>query len=298
MSVSPNPVQEFTLLSYNSLAPVYVKPDRYPIVSKTELLDRNERLMQQAGVIQYLKADIVLMQELQSDTAKELAEELAGWLYDSYQLLDTAWKEKKKGPTSSPLVEVGLGVFVRKGREGLVDEVRNTVLDTENGTVIQFIKLAGTNSWIANIHLDWERRAGQAASILNSFRSVVEEEDQVLAMVVGDYNGAIAEFVETLSPMLPVEQDETVQTGGACTSSLEGSIRMCKAHTNLTVVTYFTGGAVKANSSIDHAFVRESHLQASIVPITYLSGYPDTIERCLKEYGSDHVPVLFSCRKQ
>lgn len=183
----------FTMLTWNILAPIHVRPERYPRVPP-ELLDgaaRNARILERLRV---LDADVIALQEVEPDVAAYLHDGLRDRAYDWRLTLKQQFRLE------------GVALFVRRSvfgpvrfEEIIYREDVPGVSPTGNVALLAHATFAGRPILLATTHIKWElpevpldRHRGliQVRQLADRLRSGPP------AVVSGDFNAT------TTSPVL------------------------------------------------------------------------------------------------
>jgi len=139
----------FTFVTWNVLAPVHVKPERYPHVAASDL-DGPRRLGRVLARLRALDPDVVALQEVEPDWAVRIADALGGGYVDHLVLKQQYRYE-------------GVALFVRRAAFGpvafdevLFREVAPGVEQAGNVALLARTTFAGRPLVLGTTHIKWE----------------------------------------------------------------------------------------------------------------------------------------------
>lgn len=141
---------EFTFVSWNILAPIHVRPERYPRVS-AEVLDGATRLQRILDRLLALDPDVIALQEVEPEWVEAIHEALRHREYDWRLTLKQIYKLE------------GVALFTRRSRFGparfeevFYQERGPGVEPTGNVALLAHVTCEGRPLILGTTHLKWE----------------------------------------------------------------------------------------------------------------------------------------------
>jgi endonuclease/exonuclease/phosphatase family metal-dependent hydrolase len=251
---------DLSLMSWNILAPCWVKNDWYPTLF-TVASDYHTRLSTIVSYISSCQHDVITLQEVQEETMSILEEMLS----NNYTL-QFAWNN----PTDSSNAN-GLATLIRKKwRYASEVQITNEILDQIEGEAIQIITIPSKGIHLVNLHLNWIHRLAQAKVVLRRCRYLLGDSYNI-AIIAGDLNAEIQETTEfQWNHMQAVFQELTDET---------------------KIPTYYSDGLCTVKGqAIDHIFYDSTQVQL-IKSGKAWDVQHGSLADILKLFGSDHVFV-------
>ena len=170
---------DLSLMSWNILAPCWVKKEWYPVLYDLTV-DYQTRLSTIISHISSLHCDVVFLQEVQDTTLVQLEEQLR----HRYKFRFIA-----NNPTTGSAPN-GLLTMIRNDWK-YASEVKiiEGILDPQEGEAVQIIHLPSKNIYLVNVHLHWIHRLAQGKMLLQRCHELLGEHHHQITVLAGDLNG-------------------------------------------------------------------------------------------------------------
>ena len=172
---------DLSLMSWNILAPCWVRKEWYPSLYETAS-DHETRLSSIVSHISSGGHDMIILQ-VQGTMFARLKEKLG-----SHYIYEFA----PNNPTASSL-ENGLATLIRKDWVHASEvQMINGILDSKEGEAIQIVSIPSKNMHLVNLHLHWIQRLSQAKMVQKRCNDLLGGEHKITVMA-GDLNAETEE---------------------------------------------------------------------------------------------------------
>lgn len=244
---------DFSLMSWNILAPCWVQKDWYPSVYHLAS-DHEKRLNLIFDNIIALNCDLIFLQETQADLLS-LFQEKFGEKY--------LFEYAPNNPTSASLSN-GLLVLIKTDWIYTKEmKIFNGILDPIKGEAIQFLHIPSKNLFFINVHLDYLDSLSQLNLIKKKFGQLFNQ-STVVSLLAGDFNRNMSDCDQFPSNEYGYVFDQTVPT-------------------------YYPDPATKqSNSSIDQIIYHKRRLKLLESGQAFQTK-DQSLEDALRLFGSDHI---------
>lgn len=244
---------DFSLMSWNILAPCWVKEDWYPSLFHLAN-DHKRRIELIFENIISLNCEIVFLQETQQNLLNLFEEKLG----DKYSL-----EYSPNNPTSSSISNGLLTLIKKDWQYAKQIQIFNDILDPIKGEAIQFICLPSKNLILTHIHLDYLHSLSQLKLIKTKFYELFNRSSSI-SLLAGDFNKTMFNCEQ-----FPSDEYELIF--------------------NEKIPTYYPDPLTKqSNSSVDQIIFNKNQLKLIQSGQAF-----QTNDRSLKDsltiYGSDHI---------
>jgi endonuclease/exonuclease/phosphatase family metal-dependent hydrolase len=258
--MATKPTHDVSLLSWNILAPCWVKREWYPALYDTAA-DHRTRINKIASHISSLGHDVTMIQEAQEDTIPLLKEKLGD---------DYLYEFAPNNPTAASIKNGLLALICKDWKYASEVKITNGILDPERGEAIQIITIPSKNIHLVNLHLDYVHRALQAKLVKDKCNEMLDTVHPMAAMA-GDLNAETDEC----------DKFEWIGYEDAFRETTEDT----------RIPTYYpdpTGD--QRGLAIDHVFYDPDQITLSQHGKAWDTS-DRSLEDALKEFGSDHIYV-------
>lgn len=256
----------FRLLSWNILAPCWVRAEWFP-KDFQQANQHDERLKKITEQIRLFDGDLVFLQEAQEDTIEKLRENFA----EIYEI-HVAWNS----PSESS-IKNGLAVFIRKSDRILSSAlVFSGILDETLGESIQIVRIDSLKLNLINVHLNYLQSSIQGSKVLKKSKEILGENENQISLIAGDLNCEKAQ----------VEKFQWTKLRNVFHESIECN----EIHS-----FYPDPGMDLKSSAVDHIFYDPNQLE--LLSHGKAWSKPDgSLRKALEEIGSDHLYVWANFR--